>query len=95
MAKAKTPPRKPPPPPPKPDEAIQACLRDARKRFGSGPFKVEFVEFKKWSSSALGCGGPGMASAQVITPGWLIEVSGGGQNGDYHTDRDGSRVKIC
>jgi hypothetical protein len=44
------------------------------------------MERMEWSDTGLGCPRPGELHAQVVTPGWLIEVRGGSKVFEYHTD---------
>jgi hypothetical protein len=61
---------------------------DAATRTGTDVRNVQVVrvERKDWPDSALGCPRPGELYAQVITPGWLIEVRSGQMVFEYHTD---------
>jgi hypothetical protein len=52
------------------------------------------VEPAEWPDGGLGCPQPGGFYAQVITPGWLIEVRAGGKTLEYHTD-SGDHVVLC
>jgi hypothetical protein len=52
------------------------------------------MEPAEWPDSGLGCPQPGQLYLQVITPGWLIEVQGGGKIFEYHTDGD-DRFVLC
>jgi hypothetical protein len=52
------------------------------------------VEAVDWSDTSLGCPEPGMAYAQVITPGYLIVLGAAGQTYEYHTDEHSS-VVLC
>lgn len=52
------------------------------------------IEPRDWPDTALGCPQSGAMYAQVITPGFLVEVQSGGTVLEYHTDRD-SRVVLC
>ena len=56
--------------------------------------RVDSVVQREWPDTALGCPQPGMAYAQVITPGYLVIVSGGGKRFEYHTDTRG-RAVMC
>ncbi len=49
---------------------------------------------QQWRDASLGCPRPGMMYAQVITPGYLIEVKAGGKVYEYHTDT-GQSVVLC
>jgi len=47
-----------------------------------------------WPDTSLGCPKPGMMYAQVITPGFRIELEVGEERYVYHTDRV-TRVVLC
>lgn len=81
---------------PEAQSAVDAALRDGTARLGpaAGQLSVERVEMREWPNSALGCPQPDMMYAQVITPGYLIVVSGGGKRFEYHTDLRG-RAVMC
>ena len=81
---------------PEAQTAVDAAVRDGAARLGSaaGQLSVERVERREWPNSGLGCPQPGMMYAQVITPGYLIVVSGGGKRLEYHTDLRG-RAVMC
>ena len=76
--------------------AVDASVRDATPRLGvaANQLIVERVEAREWGDSSLGCPQPGMMYAQVITPGYLIVVAGGGKRLEYHTDMRG-RAVMC
>ena len=48
----------------------------------------------EWSDASLGCPQPGMAYAQVITPGFRIALEAQGQLYQYHTDTKG-QILLC
>lgn len=75
---------------------VNAALADASTRLGlpRASLQVERVEQKDWSDASLGCPEPGRLYAQVITPGYLIVVSGGGRSVEYHADTAG-RIVTC
>lgn len=76
--------------------AVDAAVRDAAGRAGvpAAQLRVESVEQREWRDSSLGCPQPGMFYAQVITPGYLIIIAGGGKRFEYHTDTRG-RAVMC
>ena len=76
--------------------AIDASVRDAAARVGvpEAQLRVESAEQREWRDSSLGCPQPGMFYAQVITPGYLVIVAGGGKRLEYHTDTRG-RAVMC
>lgn len=57
--------------------------------------QVTRVEAVEWPDSSLGCPEQGEFYAQVITPGYLIEITDGGETLEYHTDATGSVIKLC
>lgn len=77
---------------------MDAVLRDAASRLGvpASQLSVVRVEARQWSDSSLGCPQPGLLYAQVITPGYLVLVGGGGRQPlEFHTDARGTRVVEC
>jgi len=52
------------------------------------------VEAVDWPDTSLGCPEPGMAYAQVITPGYLIVLEAKGQTFEYHSD-EGRFMVLC
>jgi hypothetical protein len=75
---------------------VDAALRDASGRLGvpRDQLAVVRIEVREWSDTSLGCPQPGQMYAQVITPGYLIIISGRGRQLEYHTDTRG-RVVLC
>ena len=69
-------------------------MQDAAPRLGLAPgsVRVDRVEARDWPDSSLGCPQPGMMYAQVITPGYLVVISGSGRSLEYHTDLRGRAV---
>jgi hypothetical protein len=76
--------------------AVDAALRDAATHLGvsQADLKVAQVEARQWSDASLGCPRPGVLYAQVVTPGYLIVVTGGAKQLEYHSDERG-RVVLC
>jgi hypothetical protein len=76
--------------------AVDAALRDAAAHLGVAvaDLRLEQAEAREWSDAALGCPKPGLMYAQVLTPGFLVVISGGGKTLEYHTDARG-RVVLC
>ena len=74
--------------------AIDAARPAASARLGVPveQVSVERAEAREWSDSSLGCPQPGRMYAQVITPGYLVVVAGGGKRLEYHTDMRGLAV---
>jgi hypothetical protein len=78
------------------DPIVQAVLADASAQLGVPVAELQVVSFesREWSDASLGCPKEGEFYAQVITPGYLIVVSGAGQQLEYHTDLQGNFV-LC
>jgi hypothetical protein len=68
--------------------ALPAVLSDAARRTGVDTRSLQIVrtEPRDWPNSGLGCPRPGEMYAQMVTPGWLIEVRSGQRTLEYHTD---------
>lgn len=77
------------------DTLVSQAQADAATRAGVAldAVRVARVESREWPNSGLGCARPGVAYAQVITPGYLIVVEAGGQTLEYHADR--TRAELC
>jgi hypothetical protein len=69
--------------------------RDLATRLGVDPagVKTASVQPRSWPDASLGCPKPGMSYAQVVTPGFLIELEAGGKTYRYHSDR--KRIVPC
>jgi hypothetical protein len=82
------------------DPAIQAVviatIGEAATHLGVSPsaIAVEQAEAREWGDSSLGCPQPGLMYSQVVTPGFIVVVSGGGKQLEYHSDTRG-RVVLC
>jgi hypothetical protein len=68
--------------------AVDAALRDAAARVGVpvSSLRIERVEAREWGDSSLGCPKPDQMYSQVLTPGYLVVISGGGKTLEYHTN---------
>lgn len=67
---------------------VQAAMASAAANRGVAPESVSVVRFEAvdWPDSSLGCPEEGGVYAQVITPGYLVVLSIGGEEVEYHTD---------
>jgi hypothetical protein len=76
--------------------AVDAAVRDAASHLGvaASELKVEQVEARQWNDTSLGCPSQGVLYAQVVTPGFLVLLSGGGKQLEYHADERG-RAVLC
>jgi hypothetical protein len=75
---------------------VDAVLRDAGAHLGVSPtaLHVDRVEAHEWGDSSLGCPRPDLMYSQVVTPGFVIVISGAGKQLEYHTDTRG-QVVLC
>ncbi|HEY0641597.1 MAG TPA: hypothetical protein VGD67_28550 [Pseudonocardiaceae bacterium] len=78
-----------------PADLLERVLADAASRAGVARAQVRATgaSAQTWPNSALGCEEPGMAYLDVLTDGYQILVSAGGQNLDYRAS--GSTFKVC
>jgi len=76
--------------------SIDAALADAAAHLGvsSAALKVDQVEPRQWGDSSLGCPKPGQMYSQIVTPGFVIVISGPGKQLEYHADTRG-HVVLC
>ncbi|MBI3176387.1 MAG: hypothetical protein HYZ35_00205 [Chloroflexi bacterium] len=65
---------------------VQLAVDDLAQRLAVDPAQIGFVDFRDitWPDSSLGCPQPGMAYAQVLTDGYLIQLSVGKRLFEYH-----------
>lgn len=69
---------------------VELVFADLEKRVPGVEITVKSVEFTEWSDASLGNPQPGEAYAQVITPGFKIVLTAGGEDYEYHTDLQGA-----
>ena len=74
--------------------AARQAYVEAEARPYIGPAVLSFDPVE-WGDASLGCPMPGLAYAQVITPGFRLVFDYQGQQNEYHTDQDGSNVVSC
>jgi hypothetical protein len=81
-----------------PDEVVQLALNAAATQLGLtvDDVLVTTATEAEWPDSSLGCPQPGMAYAQIVTPGWLVTVATADATAEMqvHTD-GGSRAVLC
>jgi len=77
------------------EDAIAAALDDLTGRLAvdKGAVEIVAVEKRMWSDTSLGCPQPGMMYAQVITPGFLIQLKACGKAYTYHASLN--RAVLC
>jgi hypothetical protein len=54
---------------------------------------VVSTQIIEWPDSCLGAAAPGIACAEMVTPGYLVTLEANGQQYEYHTNADASVVK--
>jgi len=76
--------------------AVDAAMRDAAAHLGvsQANLNVDQVEPRQWGDSSLGCPKPGLMYSQVVTPGFVVVISGAGKQLEYHADTRG-QVVLC
>jgi len=82
--------------PPESAAAVDAAMADAANHLGvsTDALRLEQVQVREWSDSSLGCPQPGQLYSQVVTPGYLIVITSGSRQLEYHTD-ERTRVTLC
>lgn len=74
--------------------AVIRRLTAAQHAVAEDEIAVERVEAVEWPDASLGCPEPGVMYAQVVTPGYRVELSAGGETVWVHTDA-GRQVVVC
>lgn len=70
-------------------QLVQLARRDLAARLEiEDDSRIETLraQSKTWPDSSLGCPKPGLSYAQVMTPGYLIELRAAGRTWSYHSD---------
>lgn len=70
---------------------------DLAKRGNLSPSSIQVTGFsaQTFPDSSLGCPDPNMMYTQVLTPGYTIQVTAGGQSYDYRSNRAGTHIVLC
>jgi hypothetical protein len=76
--------------------AVDAARQAAVTHLGVNPdqLQVSQVETRQWPDSSLGCPQPGQLYSQIVTPGFLVVLTSGPHQLEYHTDMRGG-VTLC
>jgi hypothetical protein len=77
------------------DGELALALASIAEELGVAVDEVNVVsaEPREWPDSSLGCPQEGQLYLQVITPGYLVTVSAGGEEITFHTDLNGNVVR--
>jgi hypothetical protein len=75
--------------------AVNLALSDAATRLNvpQDQLRVDRVASQEWTDASLGCPQPGQYYAQVVTPGYLVNIAGAGKLLEYHADTN--RAVFC
>jgi hypothetical protein len=78
------------------ERLVQMAKEDLAQRLAVSVSEINLIEAQPvtWPDSSLGCPQPGMAYAQVLTPGYLILLEHGGNTFEYHAST-GNFVVTC
>ena len=73
---------------PAPAAAVLAAQTDLARNQHVTVDKIAIIESRAvdWPDTSLGCPQPGVAYAQVITPGYFVRLELSGREFEYHTD---------
>lgn len=76
------------------EDAVERARVDLAKRLGvsEGEVKEESVEQAEFPDMALGASLEDEMSGQMITPGWRIHLSAGGDSYEYRASRNQIRL---
>jgi len=77
--------------------AVQAAINALAQLKGipASEIAVVSVDAAEWSDSCLGVDTPGLVCLTVITPGYRILLSAGGEQFEFHTNEGGSAVRLA
>jgi hypothetical protein len=83
-------------PSPQANPAVDAAMAQAATRLGvaRADLRIDRLEAREWPDASLGCPQQGVLYAQVLTPGYLVVLSGAGKQLEYHTD-ERAKVVLC
>lgn len=75
---------------------IEKAKEDLAQRLSISLSQIDLVEATEvvWPNASLGCPQPGMAYAEVLTPGYLILLNADNKEYQYHTSRS-TEVIYC
>jgi hypothetical protein len=78
-----------------PDETRDRILRAAAEASNRSPQQIEIVDFEQqiWGG-CYGLGTPGTPCTAIAIPGWKVIASDGIQHWVFHTNRDGTEIRL-
>lgn len=79
-----------------PRRVANRVIRDLASRTGIPMNQLSITHYNRetWQDSCLGLGGIAELCAQMVVPGWEIEVTDGTQNWIYRTDEQGDTIRL-
>jgi hypothetical protein len=86
----------PAPVPPEASAAVDAALQAAAAQLGTSrdQLQVAQVQPQQFNDASLGCPQAGELYSQIVTPGFVVVITGGGHQLEYHADMRGHTV-LC
>jgi len=76
-------------------EAVTSAVHaDLAERFGVTGADILSIDSMMWMNSCLNMAEPDEVCAEVLTPGYLVVAGKGGQSWEYHTNQDGSELRV-
>ena len=74
--------------------AVDAAVNELSQALGISKEQIKVVSSNQieWPDACLGIGLPGVACAQVVTPGYTVVLNSQGREYEYHTNSDGTEV---
>jgi hypothetical protein len=81
---------------PEAEKVIVLTQKDLAQQLSIGEevILVKWIEPVTWPDASLGCPQPGMAYAQILTPGFRVIVEADGEDYEVHTDM-GNTILVC
>ena len=78
------------------EKLAEMAKKNLAKRLSISYSQIDLINAQEviWPDSSLGCPQPGMAYADVLTPGYLIILNTTGQDYDYHAGKN-SEIFYC
>lgn len=80
-----------------PRQVANAVIQDLTKKQGVSPRKLKIVDYSQqtWRDGCLELPQPDEFCTQALVPGWLVVASNETQKWTYHTNNDGSSLRLA
>ncbi len=78
------------------ERAVANAQADLARRLGVAPASASVVQSESvtWPDGSLGCPQPGVMYTQIVTPGYHVVLSAGGQEYDYRGTQN-AQMRLC